>query len=698
MNRCTAKRRRATCFLVSLISIWLVTMPIGAQTKTDAEQGKDDGAQKRLTASSNGKILKLEEVVVTATRTERALETQPNSVTVITEADVEKAAAFRVDDLLREEPGVFVRSYHGIISSSTTNDVSMRGLTGEDRVLVLKDGIPINDPYGGAVEWNEVSVDNIERIEIVRGPGSALYGSNAMGGVINMVTQRPGQELETEAKLGYGGMNTWLGSARNSAGIGRFGYHLSGGFLTSDGYIDVIEEKRKPYHNEKEVERFNVDGKMSWDLDDASYLMLSLSHYQQQDTGRYDVPGYEVNNDHQRYGLNYRKDESRWDLAATLYRNDFYSDYTSPYYDSAAKTYNAIKYISANDQETYGGNLQGSVDLFERHTLTVGADFKLGRIDRHDDYKTSDRDIRVEGKQQYMAVFAQDEMELGKWTVILGARYDWWKSYDGYGYDDDAEPRESDYPEKSDGAFNPKLGLNYRPFERTILRGSVGTAFRAPGLSDLYRTFVGATSTYRGNPELDPEKLISYEVGIDQYVGDNLLIRATLYQTDAEDFVESIFSETIEDHKYYDKRNVGEVRIRGIEISAEAEINRDWSLFANATFNETEIREYEEKPELEGKYLARSPRNNFVFGLVYDNPDVFTAKLTGRRVGTRYNDDANKTELDPYFIADFKISKTIGEHLEAAFIAENIFDIQYEETAGYESPGRMVMGLVKVAF
>ncbi len=641
----------------------------------------------------------LDEIVVTATKTERTSESLPVSVSIIDEQDIERSAAYRTDDLLRELPGVYVRSYQGILSSSTTNDVGIRGLTGEDRVLVLRDGIPINDPYGGAVEFNEVDIADIEKIEVVRGPGSALYGSNAMGGVINIVTKKPEEGIKTSAKIGYGDMNTWLGSAANSGGLGKFGYYVSGNFLKSDGYIDVVEEKRKPYHTEKEVERYNFSGKLYYNPDDTSGLTLSLAHYEQEDTGRYKIPGYEVNYDSDRYGLSYQKDGDGWNLSGSVYRNEFYGDYTSPYYDSSARTYNAISYISANDQVTHGLNLQGSLNLFGSHALTVGTDYKHGEIDRNDDYKTSTRDIRVEGKQQYMAVFAQDEMELGsRLTVILGARYDWWKSFDGYGYDDNAEPKETNYSEKSDGAFNPKIGINYRPFDGTTFRGSAGTAFRAPGLSDLYRTYVGATATYRANPELDPEKLVSYELGADQHIGDRFLIRATAYWTDAEDFVQNIYTETVDQMKYYDKKNVGEVRIRGIELEAEFKAARDWTFFANATFNKTEIRKYEENPELEGKYLAHSPRDNYVFGVIYDNPGIFTAKLTGRYVGTRYNDDANETELDDYFTTDFKISRRFGEHVEAALIADNINNIHYQEASGYICPGRMVMGQVSVVF
>ena len=671
--------------------VLLFGLALSASSAALAQEGADGTEEKKAKL--------LDEVVVTATRTERSLESLPSSVSVITQEEIEKAAAFRTDELLRELPGVYVRSYQGILSSSTTNDVSIRGLTGEDRVLVLVDGIPVNDPYGGAVEWNETGLDDLERIEVVRGPGSALYGSNAMGGVVNIMTKKPGGEFKASAKAGYGEMNTSTVSARSSAGVGRFGYFISGSYLDSDGYCDIPKEKKKSYHTNKEVERKNFNGKLGFDIDDTSFATFLFSHYEQEDTGRYKVPGYEVNADQDRYGLSYRKDGGAWNIVASAYKKDDDSDYTSPYYDSAEKIYNAISYISSNDQETYGGSVQFSVNAFDSHLLTVGGDYKRGKIDRKDDYLISDRDIMVEGKQEYMSLFVQDEISIGdKLSVVVGGRYDWWESFDGYGYDDDVSPKETDYAEKKDESFNPKVGANYRLFENTTLRGSAGTAFRAPGLSDLYRTYVGATATYRANPDLDPEKLVSYEFGIDQYFGDAFLVRATFYHTDAKDFVENIYTETIDGHKYYDKKNVGKVRIQGVEVEANWKMNQRWSAFASATFNETKIREYDDDPDLEGQYLAHSPRNNYAFGLEYGNPDFVNAKLTGRYVGRRFNDDANDTELEAYFTTDLKVSRKIGEHVELSFVAENINDVQVEEASGYVSPGRMVMGFVEVGF
>ncbi len=646
-----------------------------------------------------GDVYNLDEVVVTATKTERSIESVPASVSVITKEDIQKSAAYRVDDLLRELVGVSVRSYQGILSSSTTNDLSMRGLTGEDHVLVLKDGISINDPYGGAVEWNEVDINDIERIEVVRGTGSALYGSNAMGGVINIITKKPEKEMKSVVEISYGSMNTRVVSLGNSATFGKFGYQISGSYLDSDGYCDVVKEKRKPYHTDKSVERYTVNGKLSYEIDPSSSLVFSSAVYDQESTGGYDIDDYEVVDEKGRYSLHYQKKGTSWNLKAEVYKNDDDSHYTSPYYDSTAKSYNAIKYISYNEQDTLGGTIQLSMALTGKNTLTLGTDYKHGKIDRHDDYLTSDRDIKVKGTQAYTALFIQDEISIGEnLSVVLGGRYDWWKSYDGYGYDDDVTPLETDYPEKSDQSFNPKVGVNYHLFKGTTLKGSVGTAFKAPTLSDLYRTYVGPGSTYRGNPDLDPEKVISYEAGIDQYIGDKLLLQATVYETHAEDFVYNVYMETIDSQKYYDKINVGEVRIRGLEIGADFTLDREWSFFANATFNSSKVTEFESDPELEDKYLANSPKETYVFGINYNNPDIITAKFTGRYVGERYDDDKNTTELDTYFTTDLKLSRQLWKNVTASLSITNINDVKIEEVDGKESPGRMVMGSLRMTF
>ena len=169
--------------------------------------------------------------------------------------------------------------------------------------------------------------------------------------LINIMTKKPDEGIKTSAKIGYGDMNTWLGSAANSGGFGQIRLlRFRKLFKKRRVHRCCRRKNENPTTPEKEVERYNFSGKLYYDPDDTSSLSLSFAHYDQEDTGRYKIPGYEVNSDSDRYGLSYQKNGDGWNLSGTAYRNEFYGDYTSPYYDSATQTYNAINYISANDQ------------------------------------------------------------------------------------------------------------------------------------------------------------------------------------------------------------------------------------------------------------------------------------------------------------------------------------------------------------
>ncbi|MBW2023119.1 MAG: TonB-dependent receptor, partial [Deltaproteobacteria bacterium] len=167
------------------------------------------------------KVIPLEKIVVTATKTEKTLEDVPGSVTVIDKEEMKKKNIETVDDVLNSLSGLFVKRSKRLMDSTTS--VRMRGFAGDEYTLVLIDGQPLNDAYTGGVEWGALPVENIERIEVIRGPASALYGGNAMGGVINIITKTP-QKLELEASGGYGTHDTYR--YRLSAG-NRFRDRLS---------------------------------------------------------------------------------------------------------------------------------------------------------------------------------------------------------------------------------------------------------------------------------------------------------------------------------------------------------------------------------------------------------------------------------------------------------------------------------------
>src|SRR5713101_3546322 len=189
---------------------------------------------------------RLEPVVVTATRTEQRLGEAPASVSVLTREDISQTAAQSLDDLLRQVPGfsLFRRS-SSLVGHPTTQGVSLRGIgpSGASRALVLLDGIPINDPFGGWVYWDRVPLQSVEQVEVVRGGGASVWGNYALSGVINIITRRP-TERAAFFEGSYGTSDTRHADLLLTEALGPFRLSLEGTYFTTDGYKVVSASRR----------------------------------------------------------------------------------------------------------------------------------------------------------------------------------------------------------------------------------------------------------------------------------------------------------------------------------------------------------------------------------------------------------------------------------------------------------------------
>ncbi len=647
------------------------------------------------------KAVKLEEMVVTATRTERPIGSVPASVTVITRKDIERSPAQSADELLEDVAGVFVRHPTGVSAAGTNNIVYMRGLGGktEGRVLVLKDGVPINDPQTQGVEWNEIDIDDIERIEIVRGPGSALYGSNAMGGVINIITKRPTKKIKTIFRSGYGSRDTWRVALSNSGTIGRLGYYISGRRLESDGYCETPEYRKKPGRNTANAgtKRDNYSAKLTWDLDPTSSLTLSGSHHFNRRRGKYNlIPDFRLfTEDINRGSLHFKKSWDNTEMLATIFGSDHNTSYDAARYPA----YSSIKYLSKGDMGDIGGDLQVSMGLGNHQTLTFGTDCRRGKLNKHYDYKSSTREVRSGGKQLYISFFFQDELDLldDRFIFTLGGRYDRWKNYKGYSYDSKLSSKETRYNKRTDSTFNPKFAVLYHLTDSTSLRGAIGRAFRSPTLNNLYKPYWSyGFWTYQGNPDLGPEKLWSYEFGLDQKIGSKFTFRATAYQDNARDFIYIVTADAAKGIRKWE--NIGRVRIRGIESEADYRPDPEWLIYTNFTYNQSKIREFKENTALEGRHLPWIPKWETTLGITYNNPRIITARLVGHYVGVIYDDDMNKRKIGEYFDMDLKLSKKITKNIEVNLVADNLTDRHYQHSTYSVNQGRAIYGGIKLIF
>ena len=253
-----------------------------------------------MAQSSETNVIRMDDIVVSATKTEKRVADAPGSVTVINRQEIEKQDARTVDDALNTLSGVFVKRTKGLMDSTAA--INMRGFYGDEYTLVLLDGQPLNDAYTGGVEWGALPVDITERIEVIRGAASALYGGNAMGGVVNIITRTP-EKREAAASAGYGTNDTW----RYRLGVGdrfadrlsiRLGYeaqgtdgyvstpvvgsrsagtgNVAGGYAMDDKYGDptrwVVGDK-----GENGAERSNLNGKISWNTSDTGELSVTVA-------------------------------------------------------------------------------------------------------------------------------------------------------------------------------------------------------------------------------------------------------------------------------------------------------------------------------------------------------------------------------------------------------------------------------------
>jgi iron complex outermembrane receptor protein len=299
------------------------------------------------------------------------------------------------------------------------------------------------------------------------------------------------------------------------------------------------------------------------------------------------------------------------------------------------------------------------------------------------------------------AVFAQDEIQILKpLKAYIGAREDWWRDYSGYVNLTGIAGATTSYPSHTDSYFSPKGALVYTPFESgdTVLRGSVGQAFRPPTLFDLYGTSQFAGITFNSNPFLKPETTTSWEIGGEQKLWKGGLFKAAYFESYVHDMIYQFNPNPLT----YNSVNVGEANIKGVELGLEQKFDKWLRLFANYTYNDSKLVKDAANPAAVGSLLAQVPENMFNVGgeAAYKS---FSGSLIGRYVSKRYGLDDNSDttsgvygSYDSYFTADAKVSYQVASFASVSLSVRNIFDEKYY--VYYLAPGRQWFGTVTLKF
>lgn len=513
------RRVTAHAILIALCT----ALPAGAQTPRRAS----DSAARADSAATRSILLP--GVVVTASRTARPAREVAATVNVMPRAVIRTSPARTTDDLLRQLPEVELPRTSSTVSGAE-EIVSLRGAD-EGRTLVLLDGVPLNDPWGEWVQWNRAPRSQLDRVEVLEGGGSALYGNYAMGGVISMFS-RPITRNAYDVSASLGSRGATELSAYGSGVTGPLGYSLSADYGGGGGYITLRPDQRGPIDERSQVIRRSVNGRAEWTGGPGS-IFADVDYF----------------TDDRALGTPLTQPNHRTILGGTLgadlatpgngsLQARVYAQNQGYLSNSSSVNATRTSELPLVQQDVPSHDLGGSVQwsraagLFE--TIGVGADFRhmSGRMN---EVVYGDGTIAgtrtAGGSQDVGGLFAQGVLAPTEpLRVELSARVDGWRSVSGSRLDATVTPSTlASYPDRSNAAFAPRVGVRYAITHALTVRGSFYQAFRAPTLSEEYRTFYSGPNVFVGNPALTPEHLTGYDAGVDWQPAGIFEARATLF-------------------------------------------------------------------------------------------------------------------------------------------------------------------------
>ncbi|MCU0936174.1 MAG: TonB-dependent receptor [Gammaproteobacteria bacterium] len=575
--------------------------------------------------------LALPDLLVTATRTPVAEARVLADATVIDRAEIERRQPLTVPDLLRGQRGLAVASAGG---AGKQTSVFLRGTNAKD-ALVLINGVRAGSATAGTFAWEFLPVSEVERIEIVRGPRSSLYGADAVGGVIQVFTRRPEDEgTAYTARAGAGGRDTFLAEAGVSGGNGQSGAGVHGSWLATDGSnardptvvfgLPLDEPDRDGYRNRA------LSGRLSHRFGPAAGVSVDL--LQSEGTTEYDGFPFDTNEtEFTQQILGARVDLQPLDGWRSLVTAGRSLDRRRERRDGGAVP------SARFDTESLSLSWQNDVTLGPG-LLTLGADRLDQRVDSSVEYERTSRTVN--------GAFAELQAALGDHRTVVGGRVD------------------------DNGQFGTvatgNLSWAYALGPGWEVLGSYGTAFRAPTFNELYYPDFG-------NPDLQPERARSLEVGLTGRVGD-WASRVSAFRTRVRDLV--AFPPPT-----YVGENVDRAAIDGLEL----ELSGSWGGWEPRLV----VTWLDPEDETTGKTLARRPRQSAALDL---DRRMGPARLglTWVVEGGRYDDPGNHDRLGGFGVLDLRARYALGGGWALEARAANVLGKDYQTVAGYPEPGRSV--------
>lgn len=600
-------------------------------------------------------LINLKGVVVSANRINVNRNSVPLTISVIDRDEIEASSESALLPVLSERvPGLFV-TQKGItgfgVSAGSAGTVNIRGVGSGNKVLMLFDGQPQwAGVFGHSLPDTYVASD-VDRVEVIRGPGSLLYGSNAMGGVVNIITRRHKQEgRRTQARVIYGSFNTQKYMVNNGYNIGKFSSFISINHDRTDGH-----RPNSDFHITNGFANlgYTINGhyKVTGDV--------SLAKSKFQNPGKITAPILDNKMDILRGTTSFAL-ENKYDKMSGALRL-FYNWGNHEINDGYNPGEKPLTYLFRSDDHNVGVLLYESFRLFKGNTFTVGIDYKNwgGHAwNNNDDGSKSELVDKTVNETAGYVIMQQDFFDM--LSLNAGVRYEHNSTFGG--------------------EWVPQGGVTVRPFEGNTIRASVSKGFRSPNIREMY--MFGAA-----NPDLKPENMINYEVAVGQHFLDgNLFAEVTAFYIDGKNMISSV-SINGDNRPPFKNRNVGTFTNKGIEFEARYQICKN----LNADMNYSYL--HMNKP------IPGAPEHKFYAGATY-MPGRFTFNVNVQSIFGLYTDDAC-TKQEDFTTLNAKAAYRFGSRdkgLNLFVKGENLTAARYSINDGFPMPKAIVMGGIDVTF
>lgn len=648
-------------------------------------------------------------VVVSATRTEQAVNTLPAHVSVVGAPAIAASPAQTVPDLLRSVPGFTTRDQQsGVVAGPSQSIVSFRGLGGSSagRTLILLDGLPAGDPFSGWLDWGRIPLPLLQSAEVVRGGGSPIWGSRALGGVVNLRTVSPTKDA---ARLMFeGGSNTTY----HAAGAGslrrdKITATLAADFSNTEGFVLLPPDQAGAADEPEGRTSRTVTAKVTYDVNSAWQTWIAA--------GAFGGGGLPYKDDDHESFTDIRGGarwvSSRGGIATlSLFANRRGSIGQNWVYN-ADRSIRTVGRNQDSPADSRGLSLQWTQMAFGGHEVTGGADVSsargelLERFNYVNGVATQRRDVG--GKQMFGGLFLQDAADLGHGVRMLASlRADMVRNSDGrrtlVSLPSEAVQGDTAFADGSTNQLSYSFGLRWQQATRIAWRGSVYESFRAPSMYEMYQPRYSTRGTItESNTALEQERLLGAELGADITLGNGFVARLTTFRNHVKSPIMDVTigmagaqptpippCGTVPARQSCAQRqNVDGLQSNGLEAELDWRPSSVWTLDAGYSYSPTRI-SAPGKPQ-DGKWAIRSARHMISTSVGFDHPRWLGAAIEGRYVGSRYDNDLNTIELAEFYLLGLRLNRSLGRGMIAQFKIENLLNEEFEVT-------RSTTGLVEM--